>query len=118
MRFAIDGSIDVTSDSASSEAYAILNPESVKIDGARVQPAQLVKKIVKEKVRIDGKEEEVKKEFVLGVLLEEVGDKVECLVEMEYSLPDDLPLTDDRDVILKAEMIRRRRPALKTDESQ
>ena len=118
MRFAIDESIDVTSDSASSEAYAILNPESVKVDGERVQPAQLVKKTVKEKVKIDGKEKEVIKEFVLGVLLEEVGDRVECLVEMEYSLPDDLPLTDDRDVILKAEMIRRKKPASKTDEAR
>ena len=118
MRFAIDESIDVTSDSASNEAYAILNPETIKIDGKHVQVAHLVKKVITEKVKINGEEKEVRKEFVLGVLLEEVAERVECLVELEYSLPDDLPLPDDRGVILKAEMIRRKKSVSKPDESR
>ena len=118
MRFAIDESIDVTSDSASNEAYAILNPESLKVGGKRVQEDQLVKKIVKEKVKINGKEEIVTKEFVLGVLLGEVNERGECMIEMEYSLPDDLPLAGNRGVILKAEMIRRKKSTSKSDRAQ
>ena len=118
MRFAIDESIDITSDSASNEVYAILKPDSLKIDGEKVRKEKLVKRTVEKKVKINGKVKTVKSEFVLGVLLDLIGEEAECLVEMEYLLPDDLPLTDDRDVILKAELIRRKKSVSQTSKEQ
>ena len=109
IRFAIDESIDVTSDSASSEVYAILKPSTIRVNNQKIRDDQLVKKVVGKEVKKDGETEVLDEELVLGILLGEINKGEECLVELEYSLPDDLPLTDDRPVVLKAELLRRAR---------
>ena len=107
IRFAVDESIDVTSDSTSNEVYAILKPSTIRVNNQKVRDDQLVKKTVSKEAKGDKEGKVLDEELVLGILLGEIDKGEEFLVELEYSLPAELPLADDRPVVLKAELFRR-----------
>ena len=44
---------------------------------------------------------------VLGVLLGKLDQRQECVLDMDYTVPDYLPIKSDHQVVLKIEMIRR-----------
>ena len=92
LRFAIDESIDITSRGGPSEVFAILNPDGLLINGNPVQ---------KECLRQDDEGN------VLGIELGYLDENETRLVEFKFSLPDDLLIGNDQEVVLKAEMIRR-----------
>ena len=92
IRFALDESIDVTSDDLSNESFVHLNADTLRLNGQPVQKTQLKKDA-------DGN--------VLGVLLGKLDQRQECVLDMDYTVPDYLPIKSDHQVVLKIEMIRR-----------
>ncbi len=92
IRFALDESIDVTSDDLSKEAFVHLDAKTLRLNGQPVQETQLKKDE-------DGN--------VLGVLLGNLDQRQECVIDMDYTVPDHLQVKNDRQVVLKIEIIRR-----------
>ena len=92
LRFTIDESIDVTSRGGPREAFAIINPDGLLINGSPANTQSL---------RKDGDGN------VLGIELGGLDANERCLIEFNYSLPADLLVGDEQDVVLKAEIIRR-----------
>ena len=92
LRFIIDESIDITSHGGPRESFAFINPDDLLINGRPVQD---------EFLRQDDAEN------VLGIELGSLDENEICQIEFKYSMPDDLLISDDQEVVLKAEMIRR-----------
>ena len=95
IRFALDESIDVTSDDLSKESFVHLHAETLLLNGQPVQETQLKKD---------------ENGNVLGVLLGNLDERQECVIDMAYTIPDDLPVKNENQVVLKIEMIRRASP--------
>ncbi len=92
IRFALDESIDVTSDGAIKDLFVSINSDSLRVNG---EPAR---------------EDQLRKDDngnVLGVGLGGLNEKQEFEIEMDYSIPNDLLIRDDQKVVLKVEMVRR-----------
>ena len=92
IRFALDESIDATSDSYSRESFVRLNSDTLRLNGEPVSPENLKKDD-------DGN--------VLGIMLGSFDKERDTLIEMDYTVPEGLPVKDDQQVVLKIEMIRR-----------
>ena len=92
IRFSLDESIDVTSDNLSKDSFVHLHADRLQLDGQPVQEAQLKKD---------------ESGNVLGVLLGNLEQRQECVIDMEYTVPDHLPVKNDHQVVLKIEIIRR-----------
>jgi len=92
IRFALDESIDVTSDASSKESYVILKADTLRLNGRRAEEEQLVKD---------------KEGNVLGVLLGGLDSGEAYTISMDYIIPENISMPDDRPVVLKVEMIRR-----------
>ena len=92
IRFAIDESIDVTTHDANKDAFVIINPDTLQLNDGPAHENCL---------RKDDKGN------VLGIVLGGLNETQTCSIEFDYSLPDDLLIRDDREVVLKVEMIRR-----------
>lgn len=92
IRFALDESIDVTSDGVIKDLFVSINPDSLRVNGVPAREDQL---------RKDDKGN------VLGVVLGGLSEKQESEVEMDYSVPNDLLVRDEQKVVLKVEMVRR-----------
>lgn len=92
IRFVLDESIDVTSDDVSKESFVHLHEDTLLLNGQPVQESQLRKD---------------ENGNVLGVLLGNLDQRQECVIDMDYIVPDDLPVRNDNQVVLKIEMIRR-----------
>lgn len=92
IRFALDESIDVTSDDLSKESFVHLHADTLLLNGQPVQKSQLKKD---------------ENGNVLGVLLGNLDQRQECVIDMDYTVPDDLLVKNDNQVVLKIEMIRR-----------
>ena len=93
VRFALDESIDVTSDGMSTESYVSVVADTLKLNGESVSPEQL-------RTDSDGK--------VCGVSLGRLVEGQKCEVELDYEIPPDIPVVDDQQVVLKVEVVRRR----------
>lgn len=92
IRFALDESIDATSDSYSRESFVRLNGDTLRLNGKPVSPENLKKDD-------DGN--------VLGVMLGSFDKEQGHTIDMDYTIPEGLPVKDDQQVVLKIEMIRR-----------
>ena len=92
IRFALDESIDVTSDGMSTEAYVSVVADTLKLNNELVSPEQL---------RTDGNGK------VCGVSLGRLEEGQVCEIELDYEIPPDIPVVDDQQVVLKVEMVRR-----------
>ena len=92
IRFAIDESIDVTTHDVNKDVYVIINPDTLQLNDSPVQDDSL---------RKDNEDN------VLGIVLGGLNETQTCSIKFDYSLPDDLLIRDDQEVVLKAEMIRR-----------
>lgn len=92
IRFALDESIDATSDSYSRESFVRLNGDTLRLNGKPVSP---------ENLRKDDHEN------VLGIMLGNFDKERDHTIEMDYTVPEGLPVKDDQQVVLKIEMIRR-----------
>lgn len=92
LRFVLDESIDVTSDGVTKDLFVSINPDSLLINGSSAREDQL---------RKDDKGN------VLGVVLGGLNEKQESVIEMDYTIPNDLLVRDNQKVVLKVEMIRR-----------
>jgi len=102
IRFALDESIDVTSDASSKESYVILNADTLRLNGRRAEDEQLMKD---------------KEGNVLGILLGGLDNEKACLIEMDYVIPNNISVPDDRQVVLTVEVIRRAYQDRKTEQS-
>ena len=92
IRFALDESIDVTSDASSKESYVILKADTLRLNGRRAEEEQLVKD---------------KEGNVLGVLLGGLDSGEAYTISMNYDIPEHISVPDEQPVVLKIEMIRR-----------
>lgn len=95
IRFILDESIDATSDGVIKDLFVSINPDSLRVNGGPAREEQL---------RKDDKGN------VLGVALGGLTEKQESVIEMDYTIPHDLLVRDDQEVVLKVEMVRRATP--------
>ncbi len=92
IRFALDESIDATSDSYSKESFVRLNGDTLRLNDEPVSPENL-------KTDDDGN--------ILGVMLGSFDKEQGQAIDMDYTVPEGLPVKDDQQVVLKIEMMRR-----------
>lgn len=92
IRFALDESIDVTSDGMSTESYVSVVANTLRLNSAPVSAEQL-------RTDSDGK--------VCGVSLGKLKEGQKCEIELDYEIPPEIPVVDDQQVVLKVEMVRR-----------
>ena len=95
IRFALDESIDVTSDGVSAESFAAMKSGTIRLNGKPVQERQLRKD---------------QNGNILGILLGGLEKGKEYQVDMEYSTAH-LDVPDEQPVVLKVELLRRSPPS-------
>ena len=92
IRFALDESLDVTSDGLIKDSFVSIHSDSLQINGAPAREEQL---------RKDDQGN------VLGIVLGGLNEEQEAVIEMDYAVPNELLVSDSQKVVLKVEMIRR-----------
>ncbi len=92
IRFALDESIDVTSDGITKDTFVVVKPDGLKLNGNLVEEKQL---------RRNDKGE------ILGITLGGLEKEQRCDIEFGYVIPEQLDIGDNQHVVLKAEMMRR-----------
>ena len=92
IRFTLDESIDVTSDGITRGTFVIIKPDGLKLNGKVAQEDVLRKN---------------DKGEILGVMLGGLAENQKYDLEFDYVIPNELQISDNQPVVLKAEIMRR-----------
>lgn len=101
LRLALDENVDVTCDASVHDS--LIEMLDVKVDGNTPHSSALV--------RDDDNR-------VLGITLDKLEPGSRHVLEVSYSLPSDLLIAEDQDVVLKVEIFRRASPKVREAEGQ